>query len=67
MTIPKNKRRTIVVNGTRYEYCITGFVTVYIKNLDTGNEFSWWEDWKRKWSWQIGPKDIRKLIVDSGV
>ena len=60
--IPKNKRRTIIVNGQEWEYCISGFVSVFIKNQATKQIIEWWQDWKEKWKQAITPKDIRELI-----
>jgi len=65
--IPKSKRRVIVVNGTTYEYCICRCVEVYIKNLTTKKEFTWWEEWKPKWKQALTPKNIRQLILDNHV
>jgi len=27
--IPKSKRRKIIINSVEYEYCISGFVSIY--------------------------------------
>lgn len=61
--IPKSKRRTIVVGGDEYEYCVTGCVDIYIKNLRTGKQIRWGEDWKSKWKQQVTPEFIRELII----
>ena len=60
--IPKSKRRVIMVNGDEYEYCVTGCVSIYIRNLRTGNEIIWGDDWKPKWKQNVTPKDIRTII-----
>lgn len=64
--IPKSKRRTITVGGDEYEYCVTGSVTVYIKNLRTGDELTWWDEWKPKWKQQVTPKDVQTIIETHG-
>jgi hypothetical protein len=61
--IPKNKRRTIKVNGEEYEYCITGCVNVYIRNLRTKGFIHWYQEWKSKWKQSVKPSDIRELII----
>jgi len=63
MTIPRNKRRTIVVHGITYEYAVTSFVSVFIKNLSTREEYSWYQEWKEKWGQSLKPSDIEELIV----
>lgn len=65
--IPKSKRRTIIVNGTTYEYCIRGYVRIFIKNLTTKKEFKWSDEWKPKWGQSLTPKDVRQLILDNCV
>lgn len=60
--MPKRIRKTIVVNGDEHEYCVTGFVTVFIKNLRTKLEIRWHQEWKPKWQQAIRPRDIRTLI-----
>lgn len=60
--IPASLRRTIIVDGTEYEYCITGCVAVYIKNLKTKKEIKWFDDWKVKWKQSIKPRDIATII-----
>jgi len=60
--IPKSKRRTILVNGDEYEYCVTGSVSLYIRNLRTNDELRWWIEWKPKDKHEIKPSDIRTLI-----
>jgi len=63
--IPKNKRRTIVVNDVEYEYCITGHydARVFIKNLTTNaTARRYFND-----ECQIGPAEIRQIILDEGV
>lgn len=61
--IPKSKRKTIDVNGTKYEYCVTGYVAVFIKNLTTMEEIHWHQEVKPKWKTPVTPRDIRELIV----
>lgn len=58
--IPKKLRRTIVVNDATYEYCVTGSVNVYIKNLKTNETIEWWMD---EYHQQVKPSDIRELIL----
>lgn len=60
--IPKKKRRLITVDGAKYEYCISGCVRVFIRNLATGETMEWWQDWKPKWKQTVTPKDIAELI-----
>jgi hypothetical protein len=61
--IPKSKRRTIVVGGDEYEYCVKGCVSIYIKNLRTGKQIRWWDEWKPKWHQEVTPEFIRELII----
>lgn len=61
--IPKKKRRTIMVNGTVYEYCLSGFVNFYIKNLTTGKRATDFQDVEPKWKVQITPKNVRDWIL----
>ena len=51
--IPKSKRRKIIINGVEYEYCISGFVSIYIKNLATKQQTSWYLELKPKWGGSI--------------
>lgn len=60
--IPKNIRRTITVNNILYEYCVTGCVCVFIRNMITNEKINWYQEWKDKWQQSITPKDIRTLI-----
>ena len=57
--IPKSKRRKITVGGDEYEYCVTGMVEVFIRNLRTDEKILWGQD---EWHQHITPKDIRTLI-----
>ena len=73
--IPKKIRRTIIVNDVEYEYCITGWkllkrminghsnVRVFIKNLTTNATINKYYDYECS----LGPADIRKIILDTGV
>jgi hypothetical protein len=65
--IPKNKRRTITVNGVKYEYAVTGYVSIFIKNLSTGATTQRYFDVKPKWQTQIKPSQIRKIIEESKI
>jgi uncharacterized protein YutD len=60
--IPKSKRKLITVKGEQYEYCVTGCVNIYIKNLRTGEQIKWWDEWKLKWKTPVTPDNIRELI-----
>jgi len=62
--IPKSKRRKIIINGVEYEYCISGFVSIYIKNLATKQQTSWYLELKPKWGVQFSPKDIKEIILN---
>ena len=61
--IPKKKRRTITVNGTKYEYCLSGYVNLFIVNLKTGEKATDFQDVEPDWKVQIKPKDIRNWII----
>ena len=63
--IPKNKRRTIVVNDSEYEYAITGrySASIFIKNLTTNQTCTKYYDYECS----ITPSDIRQIILDEGV
>lgn len=61
--IPKRIRRTIIVDGQEYEYCVTGFIDIFIKNLKTKKEMRWYNDWKPKWKQSVKPSDIKNLIL----
>jgi len=63
MTIPRNKRRTIIVNGIKWEYCISNFVSIHLKNLLTKEQYSWYFEVKPKWGTQLTPKDVEELIT----
>jgi hypothetical protein len=63
--IPKKKRRTITVKGVKYEYAVTGYVSIFIKNLTTGTTARRNFDVKPKWQTQITPSQIRKIIEES--
>jgi hypothetical protein len=63
MTIPRNKRRTIIVDGVKWEYCIRNFVSIYLKNLLTKEKYSWYLEVKPKWGTQFTPKDVEELIT----
>lgn len=65
--IPKNKRRTITVNDVKYEYAITGYVSIFIKNLLTGATTQRYFDVKPKWRTQITPSQICKFIEESKI
>lgn len=60
--IPKSKRRTLTIDNTTYEYCVTGYVSIYIKNLSTNETIKWHDEWKHKWKQSVTPKDIEELI-----
>jgi len=60
--IPKKYRRTIIVNGDEWEYCIRGCCNVFIKNQRTKEEIKWWQEWKSKWKESLTPKDIKEII-----
>lgn len=60
--IPKDKRRKIMVDGTRYEYCVTGFISIFLRNLHTDERFTWHMEVEPKWRTAITPVDIRTLI-----
>lgn len=59
--IPKKLRRTIVVNGTQYEYCVTGpyCADVFIRNPKTKEQIDWYVEGE---GIKITPKDIRTII-----
>ena len=65
MTIPKNKRRTIHVNNTEYEYCITGYASLYVKNTKTNKEYKKIYRWNFKdpKNESITPSEIKQLII----
>ena len=62
MTVPKNKRKTITVDGTKWEYCVTSFLTAYLKNLSTNESYRWHMEVKPKWGYQFLPSDAENLI-----
>jgi len=59
--IPKNKRRIITV-GDRYEYCVKGFISIFIRNIRTDKRYTWHMEVKPKWRVSITPIEIRNLI-----
>jgi len=65
--IPRDKRRTIVVNDNTYEYAITGYVSIFIKNLKTKNIVKKYIDVKSKWKTQVLPSQIRKIIEEAKI
>lgn len=73
MTIPKKKRRVIVVNGTEYEYSVTGVVrggdvSIFIKNLTTGKTGGWGDSSRCGMNrYQIKPSDIRRYIEENAL
>jgi len=67
MTIPKKKRRTIIVDETKWEYCISNFVSIYLKNLSTNEQYTWHVGIKPKWGYQFTPKDIESLIREKSL
>lgn len=66
MTIPKKKRRILTHKDVRYEWCITGNVTFYVKNLDTGKEHTETREGS-KTVMQHGPIDIKDIIVKNNL
>ena len=61
--IAKKLRKTITVDGVEYEYCVTGCVNVFIRQLTSPHKtFKWWEEWKPKWKQAITPKNIESII-----
>lgn len=71
--IPKNKRRSIVVKGIEYEYCIGGErtdegrsidVVIYIKNLSTMKTFS---KLYEVMDGSIKPSDVKEMIIENKV
>jgi hypothetical protein len=67
MAIPKNKCRLIIVNNVLYEYCVTGFINIFIKNTVTKKTCKKVFDVKPKWKKQIHPSDIKSLIIESKI
>jgi hypothetical protein len=65
--IPKEKRRTIMVDGQNYEYAVTDSTSIFIKNLGTGKTARRYYDNKPKWHMQYGPADIKKIIKEEGI
>ena len=65
--IPKNKRRSIVVNEVSYEYAVTGYVSIFIKNLTTKRICRKYFDVKPKWKTQITPLQVRQIILTEGI
>ena len=65
--IPNKIRRTINVDGIKYEYCVRGkqkhSKDVYIKNLTTNKQISWYVDDHFE-NVAITAKDIRNLILN---
>ena len=61
--IPKNKRRTIMVDGIEYEYCVTGCVTIFIRNTLSKESWDWHQEWKEKWKSPVTPEFVKELIL----
>jgi len=63
--IPKNKRRTIVVDNIEYEYTVKGkansYVEVIVRNTTTGKIATWNnpDDFCN-----VKPSDVKKLIMN---
>ena len=57
--IPKKIRRTIIVNGQEWEYCITGSIMVFAKNIKTKEVITWYDE---QYDFGITPSDIKTLI-----
>lgn len=59
--IPKKIRRTIIVNGEEWEYCITGkyCADVFLHNLKNNAKIKWYAEGE---GIAVKPSDIRSLI-----
>lgn len=62
--LPRKNRKEITVDGVLYHYVVKGYVSIIIRNSETGKISKWSEDWKSKWGAQIKPGDVRKFILD---
>lgn len=60
--LPKKGRKEIIVDGVLYHYLIRGYITVTIRNSNTGEVFKHYEDWKPKWMNQMKPSDVEQII-----
>ncbi len=59
--IPKKIRRTIMVKGQKWEYCITGrdCADVFLHNLKTNEKINWYVEGE---GISVKPSDIKNLI-----
>lgn len=60
--LPSKGRKEIVVDDVVYHYLVKGYVTITIRNYNTGKIFQYDEDWKPKWKCQMKPSDVEKII-----
>ena len=60
--LPKKGRKEITIDNVLYHYLIRGYVTVTIRNSNTGEVFQHYEDWKPKWNCQMKPSDVEQII-----
>lgn len=61
--LPKKRRKEIIVNNVLYHYIVNGYVTVTIRNNNTGEVFRHYDDWKPKWNSQMKPSDVEQIII----
>ena len=54
--------RSVIVDGVEWEYCVRGFIGIYLKNLITNEAYRWWQDVKPKWGYSFKPSDVANLI-----
>lgn len=65
--LPKKERKEIIVDDVLYHYLVRGYVTVTIRNSNTGEVFQYYEDWKPKWRNQMKPSDVEKIIREHNI
>jgi len=63
--LPSKGRKEITIDGILYYYIVSGHVTVTILNSKDNDKFQWHQEVKPKWSTQITPADVRKIIQGS--
>lgn len=60
--LPKKGRKQIIVDNVLYHYLINGYVTVTIRNSNSGEVFQYHEEWKPKWKNQMKPSNVEQII-----
>jgi len=62
--LPKKGRKSITINKILYHYNISGCINVIVQNSETGEKFTWHEEMKYKWKFQMTPSKIKDIIVN---